>query len=67
MSFQLDLVFIRMLSMTDFVYQTGMKLRYRRKTAFSVVRIEPCATPNRTFARLDCMSLTCANYRGLVT
>ena len=56
MPFQLDLVFfIRMLIITDFVYQTGMKLRYRGKTAFSVVRIEPCATPNRTFARLDCL------------
>ena len=63
MPFQLDLVFIRMLLITDFVYQTGMKLRYRGKTAFSVVRIEPCATPNRTFARLDCLSLICANYR----
>ena len=57
MPFQLDLVFIRMLLITDFVYQTGMKLRYRGKTAFSVVRIEPCATPNRTFARLDCLSI----------
>ena len=57
MPFQLDLVFIRMLLITDFVYQTGMKLRYRGKTAFSVVRIEPCATQNKTFARLDCLSI----------
>ena len=50
MPFRLDLVFIRMLLITDFVCQTGMKLRYCGKTAFSVVRIEPSGTPNSLFS-----------------
>ena len=36
MPFPLDLVFIRMLLIPDFVWQTGMKLRYHGKTASSV-------------------------------
>ena len=36
MPFQLDLVFTRMLLIPDFVWQTGMKLRYHGKTASSV-------------------------------